>query len=219
MLGGYGALVTVAWFPTALPSWTGPYLYTLVLAIPVASGALALVTSSQRSTPAPVRSLPPGPAVISVVAVEQGTTSPAGSGRRVAAAHMVSLATVLFALAAAGRLLAGSSADSLIVPIETLGLLLYVLNLVGAVFARHRAELGQRMHIGAACLMVAALLLTLESLLNEAATPLGVPLIPGLAGCVIVAGHTTVTHLHGLRVRNQSRAGGSWRTRPGFRRY
>ncbi|MBT2448614.1 M48 family metalloprotease [Streptomyces sp. ISL-43] len=194
LTGVYGALVPIAWFPTALPAATTPYRYTVVFGLPLL-GAVCLLLS-RRSQPARLLQQPVrdghGP----------GTVTAASSPMRTSllvVCHLTTLGVTAWALVVAGRLLTFSTSPTPLVLAKSLGLMLFVLGIAGAALAPHDTVFRQRVRAAMCCLAGAAALTAVEGLVVGTIPPsLCLTLLAPACG-VLVSSRVTAAALYDLR--------------------
>ncbi|MFD9304045.1 M48 family metalloprotease [Streptomyces sp. NPDC060048] len=194
LTGAYGALVPVAWFPTALPTATTPYRYTVVFGLPLLGAALLLRSRRRR------RDRPLEPQVRAGHGA--GTVTAASSPLRtplLVLCHLTTLGVTVWALVVTGRLLTFSTSSTPLVLAESLGLVLFVLGTAGAALAPHDAVFRQRVRAAMCCLACAAGLTAVEGLAGGTLEPfLCLALLAPACG-VLVSCRITAAALYDLR--------------------
>ncbi|WP_030712668.1 M48 family metalloprotease [Streptomyces sp. NRRL F-2580] len=187
MVGAYGALTALAWFPTALPDGTAPYLHTAVVGVAVLSGAVLPFLLRRLGRPVPVVPFPEGP----VTRVEApDTTKP-----RLLLAHAITAAVAAWAVGIAAKYLVDTP-DSPLTLVASLGLICHVAALAAAAAAPHDAEFRRRARCAAVSLAVGGGAAAVQS----ASVPIVLILLGPVAG-VMVAGRTSAVSLYALRHR------------------
>ncbi|WP_158973180.1 M48 family metalloprotease [Streptomyces griseus] len=193
--GAYGVVVTAAWFPTALPDGTAPYLRAVVVGVALLSGGLsALLRRRPGQPPAPVPLVPDEPVT--------RTEAPDVTGPRLLLAHAVTAAAAVGAVTVAAGLLV-KTPDAPFALVAALGLVCCVGVLAGAAAAPHDAEFRRRTRYAVVCLAVGAG----AGFLQSAGTALqGV--LPGLligvaATGVAAAGRISAAAVYAFRHRHR----------------
>ncbi|WP_405496666.1 M48 family metalloprotease [Streptomyces sp. NBC_00096] len=202
LTGVHGALVVLAWFPTALVAPAGPYLRAVVLGLPLL-GAGCLLRSRRPRPPRALR-LPVragrGPGTVTVA------SSPLRTPLLVLC-HLTTLGVTAWALVVAGRLLTFSTSPTALVLARSLGLVLFVLGMGAAARAPHDALFRRRVHAAMCCLLGAAALKALEGLLSGTIPPsLCLALLAPACG-VLVSFRVTAAALYDLRHGGAPRPG------------
>lgn len=191
LTGAYGALVPLAWFPTALPAATAPYRYAVVLGLPLLGAACLLRFRSGRLRRPRVRA---GHGLGTVTAASSPMRAPLFF-----VCHLTTLGVTLWALFVAGRLLTFSTSPTPLTLAGSLGLLLFVLGIAGAALAPHDAVHRQRMH-AAMCALVGAAALTVVAGLVGGTIPPALPLaLLAPTGGVLMSSRVTAAALYDLR--------------------
>ncbi|MEU9305718.1 M48 family metalloprotease [Streptomyces sp. NPDC048269] len=203
LTGTYGALVTIAWFPTALPAPAAPYLRLLVLG-PAGAGAVCLWLRRRGArTGPPPRPVRPGHGPGAVTRA----SSPMRGMQRLLC-HLTTLGTTAGAVFAAYWLLTFSVPSPPFVVVESLGLILYVFGMAGAALAPHDIVFRQRVTAAARCLAVAGVLAAVQVLADDV-LPLVVVLVLLASGAgAVICSQTTAAALYDLRHRHGRRTGG-----------
>ncbi|MER5865089.1 M48 family metalloprotease [Kitasatospora sp. NPDC002040] len=158
--GAYGVSVTAAWFPTALPGGSAPYVRGVVIGGALLGGVLggAFLAFPRRRpdrAPGPLPLLPPEPG--------RRTEAPSVTGPRLLLAHIVTAAATVVTAFAAAHLLAEAT-DSPPALVAALGLVCCAGVLTGAAAAPHDVEFRRRIRYAPACLIVSAAGAVLEAL-------------------------------------------------------
>ncbi|MGW7453504.1 M48 family metalloprotease [Streptomyces sp. NPDC054787] len=196
LTGLYGALVPVAWFPTALPEATNPYRYAVVLGLPLL-GAVFLLRF-RRSQPVRLLHLPVH------AGRGSGTVTAASSSMRTSLlvlCHLTTLVMTAWAVVVAGRLLTFSASPAPLVLAKSLGLMVFVSAIAGAALAPHDTVFRQRMHAAMCCFIGAAALTAVEGLADGTIPP-GLWLAPlAVTAGVLVSSQVTAAALYDLRHR------------------
>ncbi|WP_423834593.1 M48 family metalloprotease [Streptomyces manipurensis] len=195
--GAYGALVTVAWFPAALPAGLRPYCYAVVLALPLLA-AVPLVRPRRRPPAGGVHHPP--------VEAEFGRGTVTGASaplrtRVLVACHLATFGVSAWALVLTGRLLAFSAPPAPLTLVKTLGLLLFVLAVAGAALAPDDAVFRRRVHAAICCFGGVAVLACLEGIANGTLSPMVFLTLLAPACAVPRACEVTAAALYDLRHR------------------
>ncbi|MGW1893303.1 M48 family metalloprotease [Streptomyces sp. NPDC002004] len=194
--GGYGVLTAAAWFPSALPDGTAPYLDAVVVGAALLSGT-ALPFLRRR----------PGPAAPARLSLEGPVTRTEGPGTtmpRRLLAHAVTIAAAVGAVVVvAARLV--DTPDSPVALVASMGLVAYVAALAGAAAAPHDAEFRRRLRFAAFCLAVGAGAVAVQYLARPALGPGPFLLLALPAAGVLVAGRISAASLYAFRHRTASR--------------
>lgn len=184
-VGAYGGLTALAWFPTALPAGTAPYLHAAVAGVAVVSGVVLPFLRRRPGRPVPVTLLPEGP----VTRVEApDTTRP-----RLLLSHAVTAAVAAWAVGIAANYLVDTP-DAPPELVAGLGLVGYVAALGGAAAAPHDAEFRRRARYAAVSLAVGAG----AAAVGLADAPVVLILLGPVAG-VMVAGRISAASLYAVR--------------------
>ncbi|MFF3328082.1 M48 family metalloprotease [Streptomyces sp. NPDC002888] len=191
-VGAYGVLTTVAWFPTALPDGSTPYVRAVVVGVALLSGALLPFLRRRARRPAPVPLFPAEPVT--------RTEAPDTTGPRLLLAHAVTVATAVGAIVAAGRLLVDTP-DAPLLLVACLGLVCHVAVLAGAAAAPHDAEFRWRLRCATVCLAVGASAAFLEYLMRAVLGVLPGLLLAGAAVGMVAAGRISAAALYASRHR------------------
>ncbi|WP_405605191.1 M48 family metallopeptidase [Streptomyces sp. NBC_01410] len=203
-VGAYGVLTAVAWFPSALPGGTAPYLHAVV-----AGAALLSATALPFLRRRPGR---PAPAPLSLEGPVTRTEAPDATRPQRLLAHVVTV------VAAAGAIVVADSRlvdipDSRLTLVASMGLVSYVTALAGAAAAQHDAEFRRRARFATVCLAVGAAAAVMECLTNASLGLLPALLFLGLAAAVLVAGRISAASFSAVSHRRSAHSSGASRVR------
>jgi hypothetical protein len=202
-VGVYGVLIAVAWFPSALPDGTAPYLHAVVAGAALLSATALPFLRRRPGRPAPAPLSPEGPVT--------RTEAPDATRPQRLLAHVVTV------VAAAGAIVVADSRlvdipDSRLTLVASMGLVCSVTALAGAAAAQDDAEFRRRARFAAVCLTVGAAAAVMEYLTSASLGLLPVLLLLGSAAAVMVAGRISAASLYAFSHRRSEHSSG-WASR------